>query len=715
MAQGLLKNSSPVFSQEDTALVCTSSGFTFPFKAKDPDGDSLVYRFTAGLNTPNRDAKPDPPNKPPFPNLVYAGNFDADRPLGTAVTINPNTGIISGVAPAEAGDYVVAVLVEEYRLGIKIAETRKELHLAVGNCTIPKAMLPPNITNCNNFDVTFENQSVSPGINSYFWDFGVTNSKTDTSSAPRPLFTYADTGVYTARLIVNPGGICPDSVTTEVRIFPGFNVDFSIKGVCQELPYQFIDLSKTTYGVINKWKWNFGDLSTNADTSNLKTPFYNYNNIEKYQVKLIAGSSKGCIDSTIKELDVVAKPHIQLASRDTLICKSDSVQLQAIGPGNYSWSPAVNMINPNSAAPLVFPKRTTTYYVSLNNENCIGTDSVKVNVTDFITVNAGNDTTICRGDALQLNPVSQAIQFQWSPSATMNDASLRNPLATINIPVITYTVQASLGSCKASDAITISTQPYPTMNAGNDTTICFGTTALLHGSSNATQIAWQPSDHVENNKSLATKAFPPGSQTFILAGNFTSGCTKPIRDSVFVKVLPRINVFAGNDTSIVYGQPLQLNAITNADIYSWNPSTHLNNPQILNPIFFVPQDASIGSPDYLRYTLSAHVNEGCSATDEIVIRLFKSPSIFVPSGFTPNSDGLNDVIRPLLAGMKQLEYFRVYNRYGSLIFQTTTPGVGWNGTVKGQLQSSGAFVYECRAIDYTGNKIISKGNFVLVR
>ncbi|MES2647668.1 MAG: PKD domain-containing protein [Bacteroidota bacterium] len=712
---GFMSNSSPIFSQEDTALVCANNGFTFPFKAVDPDGDSLVYRFSAGLNTPSREAKPNPPLVPPFPNLSYVSGFNAGQPLGNKVTINRNTGIISGIAPSAAGDYVVAVEVDEYRNGIKIAETRKELHLAVGNCNIPRAILPDNITNCNDFNVLFENQSAASGINSYFWDFGDSKSLADTSSAARPTYVYSDTGVYKAKLIVNPGGVCPDSMVTDVRIFPGFSADFDLKGVCNQLPYQFTDLSKTTYGVIDKYRWDFGESSITTDTSNIKNPVYTYNNVNTYQVTLVVSSSKGCMDTVTKSVSVSDKPVINLAFRDTVICIKDSLQLIASGPGNYSWSPATNMINPTSATPVVFPKTSTIYFVELNNSDCIARDSVKVRVVSSIAVNAGNDTTICRGDFINLFAVSDANVLQWTPATGLDSTNIKNPRAAVTGNSITYTVNASLGSCLASDAITILTQPYPVVNAGVDTIICFGQGATLKGSSTATLLQWQPSNKVANSTSAVTATSITSSQSFILTARFNSGCTKPVSDTVLVNVIPKITVSAGNDTTLVVGETMILNGTTNATNFNWSPATGLNNQSAINPVLVVSPDMVTPFSQYLKYTITASVNQGCSASDDIIIRIFDKPSIFVPSGFTPNTDGLNDVIRPILAGIKTFDYFRVYNRYGQLVFETKTPGAGWNGSIKGQPQSSGAYVYECRATDYTGQKRITKGNFVLIR
>lgn len=714
---GLLENSSPVFSQEDTALVCAKNGFNFPFKARDADNDSLVYHFTSGLNTPSREAKPDQPYDPPFPDLQYSGTYESYQPMGPSVTIDSHSGIISGIAPEQAGDYVVAVLVEEYRGGIKIAETRKELHLAVGNCNIPRAILPARIVNCTSFEVRFENQSASSAINSYYWDFGVAGLRSDTSSAPLPSFTYPDTGVYKAKLVVNRGGACPDSTSTDVRIFPGFSVDFSHTGVCRQLPYQFKDESKTNYGTINKWKWDFGETATTRDTSNLQNPSYTYQVVNTYDVKLIAGSSKGCIDSITKQLKIVDNPSISLAFRDTLICSKDSVQLVASSPGIYSWTPAVNIINANTATPVVFPKTSTTYHVSLSNISCpTVADSVRVNVIDFITVNAGADTLICRGDAITLHAGGPGRKFLWSPAIFLNDAALQTPMATVQNNTITYTVLASLGHCTATDAVIINTLPYPTITAGNDTTICYAQPALLHGITNAAVYHWSPANLVENSNNLITRSFPTSTRPFILTGNNTTGCTKPVSDTVMINVLPRIAVFAGNDTTVITDQPLQLNASTSATFYRWSPSIGMNNADVLNPVILINQNLAASAGDYLRYVLTASISYSCSATDDIVIRLFKTgPSVFVPSGFTPNGDGLNDVIRPVLAGVKLLNYFRIYNRYGQLIYETKTPGAGWDGTIKGQPQQAGTFVYDCQTTDYLGKSLKAKGTFLLIR
>ena len=104
-------------------------------------------------------------------------------------------------------------------------------------------------------------------------------------------------------------------------------------------------------------------------------------------------------------------------------------------------------------------------------------------MVDFVTLSAGNDSTICLGDTILLNPRGDALYFSWTPTATLDDPSLKNPAATPR-GNITYTVQGSIGKCHASASVSILTVPYPLSDAGKDTSICFGDQAQLHGATN---------------------------------------------------------------------------------------------------------------------------------------------------------------------------------------------------------------------------------------
>jgi gliding motility-associated-like protein len=161
-------------------------------------------------------------------------------------------------------------------------------------------------------------------------------------------------------------------------------------------------------------------------------------------------------------------------------------------------------------------------------------------------------------------------------------------------------------------------------------------------------------------------------------------------------------------------QPLQLNASLSDGRrvnYLWTPSVGLSGTTISNPIALLD-----GNPEHIRYTVSAIDSLGCSATDNVLVTVIKSgPEIYVPTGFTPNADGRNDVFRPTVYGITQQYYFSVFNRWGQQIFFTTEIGKGWDGFWNGAAQPSGAYVFVAEGVSFLGKRITRTGTVVLIR
>jgi gliding motility-associated-like protein len=701
-------NSSPYFVVKDTVLICQNRPFRLDFGAFDPDSDSLSYEFCDAYSCPSN-----PPvitNPPPANNISfvgYAGGYSGVRPLGPNVTINAKTGLISGIAPS-GGNYVVCVCVSEWRKGRRLTTHRKDFNVQIDDrCDFASAQLLPTYTNCDNYTLTFRNEAPpSPLINSYFWDFGVGNRTDDTSTSANPSFTFPDTGVYTVKLIVNKGQSCPDSAVTQVRVFPGFFAGFTVDGACKDFPFRFTDTTKARYGVVSAWNWDFGDETEPLDKSTEQNPSWKYNTAGIKPVRFIVQSSKGCIDTVDKEIIVYDKPPITLPFDDTLICSIDTLQLGAAGFGNFSWAPNYNIISANTANPLVYPKVTTNYIVTLDDRGCVNKDTIRVRVVDFVTLNARPDSTICLTDSVQLNATGDGLKFRWTPAATLNDPTKRNPIAKPT-GLTTYTVVASIGKCNATDNITIRTIPYPQAFAGPDTTICYDDTASLHGRMIGSSFTWSPGATLLNANTLSPAAFPLRPTNYILSVYDTLGCPKPFRDTVRVFVLDQIFAFAGRDTAIVVGQPLQLNA-SGAEFFVWSPPSGLNRSDIGNPIAILN--------DNITYYLRATNEQGCFDLDTINIQVFKTkPDIFVPNAFTPGG-ARNNLFRPAKTpGISHLDYFRVYNRWGQLVFTTSEIGRGWDGTIGGKAQSSGTYVWVVQGKDYTGKTVAKKGVMVLIR
>ena len=713
------KNSSPGFLFKDTAIVCYNGPFTYDFSATDADGDSLSYSFGNGLNVSDagQNTSSSAPASPPYPSLTYVSGYSGASPLGSGVTINPVTGTISGTAPATTGEYVIAVYVKEWRKGVLMDSVKKELQIYVYNCSLTGATLNTSYTNCNNYTFSFENESTSSAISSYLWNFGVSGSSTDTSTEPTPTYTYLDTGTYTLKLYVATSTGCTDSTSSLVRVYPGFSPGFTVTGSCYQSPFQFTDTSYVKYGTISAWSWNFGDPSSTSDTSSAKDPTYQYSGPDTVTVTLDVTSSKGCSGSATQTVIVSGKPDITLPFTDTLICSIDSLPLlvESKEGTSFKWTPDYNIINPDSTDPVVYPKDTTVYTVTVTDKGCVDSATVTVNVLSYITVTLPADTTICLTDSFALSPVSYALKYQWTPITGLSNPDVKYPVATPT-GAITYTVLANLGKCQASASESIKTVPYPTVNAGVDTTICYGSSAQLNASMNAYSFTWSPTASLSDASVLDPVAAPTASTVYVLTVTDTLGCPKPVSDSVTVFVIPKIVVSAGDDTSVVIGQPLQLNATTTNDSlslnYVWSPSTWLNDPDIYDPVATI----STFTVDSITYVVTGTTSQGCTGSAPITVTVYNTlPNVFIPSAFTPNGDGDNDLFKPILAGIAALDYFRIYNRWGQLVYSTSSAERGWDGTVDGKPQPPGAFVYMLRAKDYLGKLVVKQGTVVLIR
>ncbi|MGE5107535.1 MAG: PKD domain-containing protein [Sphingobacteriales bacterium] len=702
------KNTSAQFIIADTSVVCGGTPFTLPFIATDADNDSLSYYFCDALqgggSGPGQ-ASPVPAANPPYISTPYQFPFSGTQPMGSSVTINPRTGIISGIAPDVPGEYVVSVCVDEHRNGRIIAHNRKELHVVVGNCAQLKSNPPIDFTTCDGFTINFSNTSTGT-IQNYFWNFGDNSTDADTSLAFAPTYTFPDTGRYRVQLIVNRGFLCTDTGYTTVGVYPGFFPNFTFQTTCKGFPTQFTDATTTKYGIVDSWRWDFGNTAATNDTSHIKNPGYTYITPGNYDVQLIVGNSKGCIDTVQLTVPVLDKPPLTITN-DTLICNIDTLQLNAVGTGTFTWSPNYNINNLNAQNPLVSPDVPTKYYVTLDaGPGCTNNDSVFVNVKTFVTLNAPNDTTICRGDAITLSPSSDALNYSWTPISTLDDPIKKNPVAT-PLTDTKYTVVGNIGKCQATDFVNVKVVPYPSVIASDDVSICFDDTTQLNAQITASSFKWSPLTNIINSNTLNPIVFPPFTTDYVITVRDTLGCPKPVSDTVTVFVIPPVQAFAGNDTDIVINQPLQLIA-TGGSIYQWQPATGLNKTDVFNPVAILQKSQ--------QYIVKVSTPEGCFAYDTVNVRVFITPpGFFVPNAFTPNTDNRNDVFKPVAVGISVFKYFKVYNRWGQLVFTTSQPGKGWDGTFNGREQPLGVYVWVAEATTYTGVNIKEKGTVTLIR
>jgi gliding motility-associated-like protein len=155
---------------------------------------------------------------------------------------------------------------------------------------------------------------------------------------------------------------------------------------------------------------------------------------------------------------------------------------------------------------------------------------------------------------------------------------------------------------------------------------------------------------------------------------------------------------------------LQFNA-TGGTQFVWSPGTSLNKTNIADPIGLYT-----GNFDSITYKVVITDAAGCKDSTRVTVRVFRTEAqVFVPTAFTPNGDGHNDYFRPIPVGIARFEYFRVYNRWGELVYNNISGETGWDGRLNGRDQASGTYVWLLKGVDFGGRPIMQKGHVTLIR
>jgi gliding motility-associated-like protein len=170
----------------------------------------------------------------------------------------------------------------------------------------------------------------------------------------------------------------------------------------------------------------------------------------------------------------------------------------------------------------------------------------------------------------------------------------------------------------------------------------------------------------------------------------------------------KLTINAVPDSTVIdEGQTIQLDVTGGGDLFFWAPSTWLTDPFIRNPQTQPLKDTS--------YIVIVKSFAGCIDTDTIHIKVRNVQDIYVPTAFTPNNDGKNDVFRPRMGLLFELDEFSIFNRWGQRIYTTRIRNEGWNGKVRGTPQGPGMYVWILRAKNDKQKVIQQKGTFLLIR
>jgi len=338
-------------------------------------------------------------------------------------------------------------------------------------------------------------------------------------------------------------------------------------------------------------------------------------------------------------------------------------------------------------------------------------DTLYALLVDTLTIRsvAGTDVLSCNQNLVQIgaNPIPGLV-YNWSPPAGLSNPNISNPRAG---PLITtnYVLTTSNfgGGCKVKDTVLVTASVIDSsVTILGKVLFCTtsGDSAVLNVPITQS-IQWlKDGVAIPGANKPRYKATQSGTYAAILINS--NGCTLTTNGTKVLIEQPIPGIKYPTQFAVI-DYPLQLKARNAGIIAEWNPPTFLNNSTSFTPVFNGKTDKN--------YFIEITTQAGCLTVDSQLVKVFKEVKFYVPTGFTPNNDGLNDFLKPLAVGIKEFKYFRVYNRWGQLVFDLKSNANGWDGKVGGQLQSTQTLVWMAEGIGIDNKTYLQKGTCTLIR
>ncbi len=319
------------------------------------------------------------------------------------------------------------------------------------------------------------------------------------------------------------------------------------------------------------------------------------------------------------------------------------------------------------------------------------------------------DTSKCQWDDLYIYAAVSPdwytlYSYQWSPNNSISNDTL--PGIVFNGPsdislILTVT---TLADCRASDTINI------TVHEGNfssltpiDTTIC-PHDSVFYEVKGGVSYEWVPALYLDDGFAATPASIPVTDVAYTVFATDQYGCNDTVYASIAVN--PEAVIGLEDSLNLYPGETIQLSPRGNCLYFTWFPPVGLSATDISNPIA-VPVVNT-------RYYVAGVTEAGCAATDSINVIVSNESLLEIPNAFAPGS-GPNSDLKILHRGKATLGYFRVFNRYGNLVFETNNIDAGWDGRYSGTLQPVGAYLYTIEAFTNTGRRFYKQGNVTLIR
>jgi gliding motility-associated-like protein len=264
-------------------------------------------------------------------------------------------------------------------------------------------------------------------------------------------------------------------------------------------------------------------------------------------------------------------------------------------------------------------------------------------------------------------------------------------------------------SCDDTISKPFTIKALPDFDITGDDHICEGNSASLSiaGFNNSWAVVWGPEEIITSTSTSSVQATPDTNTVVSATVTNSDGCSSTGFILINVKNKYSISRIPLGDTSIYLGENIQLSVTTDDETvsYSWIPANNINCTNCPNPI--------VNPTDSTTYIVTT--TDGCSIiTARFLIDVIVDFYLEFPTAFSPNGDGQNDIFKYEEDKIAEVD-FRIFNRWGNLVFSSNSIDEGWDGMQNGKLQNIDTYTYFIKAKTIHGYEFEKKGTFLLIR
>ncbi len=522
-------------------------------------------------------------------------------------------------------------------------------------------------------------------------------------NCPNPVATPLISTTYILTVTTTDGCTATDSVYIEkMPQAPPHTQIVADTIICQGDDLQLLAIGGLA---TDEYSWESSSASPLSCYNDCYNPTINM--IETTTFTITITNSVGCIGVDSLTVGIIGT-EVNVVGEDRTICKGESVQLEVFTGDNPNWYYEPSLSCFQCENPVASPEETTTYTVRVEYADCILEREITVYVLDVSGVNAGDDQEICLGDEVTLSS-NVPVNFEWLHNGNVIENI--NPSITVSpTENCNYILRITNDLCVVEDTVNIRIKDKLDITA-NDIHICEGDYAYLSVQGESIQsVEWFPALNLDNPYSQNPMAALYEDVEFMVIADHENCEADTAYTRVTVSEVPTVDLLDYH--MYVPGETIQIDEVDDnrgTFEYTWLPEENVSCSACPNPSIQPEGDAT--------YTLMVTNDLGCMAMDSIRFRPITDCGgnlIALPTAFSPNGDGQNDTFKPL--GIVDVKVFRVFNRWGELVYESFSANAAWDGTFQGEALNTDVFVWYVETIcPLDKMPIVYKGDVTLLR